>query len=75
MIEKISYDEMLNYAKELNASADVIAELIKDKEYKELENFVEEIYNYSKYLQRIVDINKTADNAIDYLKENKGTSN
>lgn len=74
MIEQISYDDMLSYSKELNASAEVIKSLIENRDFKELENFAEEVINYSEYLQNIVDLNVHADEAIKFLKEQKRTS-
>ncbi len=74
MIENISYDDMINYSKELKASADVIAELIKNKELSEIQNFVDEVSNYSKYLESIVKLYKDADNNLLDLRSQKGAS-
>lgn len=70
MIEKISYEDMESYSKELKASADVIKELISGKNIKELDNFTEEVNNYSEYLKSIVNLYKDADKVISSLKEN-----
>lgn len=68
MIENISYEDMESYSKELKASADAINILIADKDLKELENFVEEVNRYSTYLESTVKLYKSADKALDYLK-------
>lgn len=68
MIENISYEDMESYSNELKASADAINILIADKDLKELENFVEEVNRYSTYLESTVKLYKSADKALDYLK-------
>ena len=68
MIENISYEDMESYSKELKASVDAIKILIADKDLKELENFVEEVNRYSTYLESTVKLYKSADKALDYLK-------
>ena len=68
MIENISYEDMESYSKELKASADAINILIANKDLKELENFVEEVNRYSTYLESTVKLYKSADKALDYLK-------
>lgn len=69
MIENISYDDMDSFSKELKASAEVIKTLIDGKDIKELENFVEEVNKYSKYLESTVNIYRDADNVLSYLKK------
>lgn len=75
MIDQISYDEMVSYSKELEASADAIKELIENKDLRELENFIDSIYNYSEYLSSTVELHKQADEALEYLTDQKRTSN
>ena len=70
MIENISYDDMDSYSKELKASAEVIKALIDGKDLKELENFVEEVIKYSKYLESTVKIYRDADNVLSSLGNN-----
>ena len=71
MIDKISYEDMKSYSKELKASADVIKTLIEGKDLKELSNFVEDVEKYSKYLESTVKLYEDADKALSYLKGNK----
>lgn len=75
MIDQVSYDEMVSYSKELEASADAIKELIENKDLRELENFIDSIYNYSEYLSSTVELHKQADEALEYLTDQKRTSN
>ena len=74
MIENISYDDMLSYSKELKASVDVINELISDKDFKELQDFVNSVTTYSRYLESTVKLHKSADEAISFLKNQKTSS-
>ncbi len=75
MIENIKYEDMLSYSKELKASADVISSLIQNKELPELENFVNDVVSYSKYLESTVNLYIKADDALDYLSKMNKTSN
>jgi len=74
MIEKISYEDMLSYSKELAASADAINSLIENKEFHELQEFVTEVNNYSRYLESTVKLHKSADEALEYLKNNRASN-
>lgn len=70
MIENISYEDMESYSKELKASAEAISDLIEGKDLKELDNFVDDVTRYSKYLESTVKLYRNADKALDYLKNN-----
>ena len=74
MIENISYDDLLSYSKELKTSADVIRELIENKDYPDLENFVGDVNNYSRYLENTVKLYKSADEALEDLKKQNRVS-
>ena len=69
MIEKIEYKDMLTYSKELKENANVVASLIDNKDFPELQNFVEDIRKYATYLESIVKLHKSADDAIASLKD------
>ncbi len=76
MIDKLTYDEILNVSIELKENASIISMLIQDKNIQELQDFVATVEGYSKYLETIVEINKDADKALQELKnQSKGTSN
>jgi len=68
MIDKLTYDEILNISKELNQQAKIIEKLARDREIQELIDFSATVEGYSKYLQNTVEINKDADNALKELK-------
>ena len=70
MIENISYEDMLSYSKELKASADVIASLIYNKDFRDLSEFVGIVSDYSKYLESVVKLHKSADDALVDLVKN-----
>ncbi len=75
MIDKISYEDMISYSKELQASAEVIQSLMENKDLKELEKFVKEVKSYSEFLKTSVDMYKDADASIEFIKEQNRTSN
>ena len=64
MIDKLTYDEILNISKGLEEQAKKIAELSKDKNIPQLDDFVSTVEGYSKFLENTVEINKDADNAL-----------
>ena len=68
MIDKLSYDEILNISKDLYQQAKIIENLAKQREIQELIDFSATVEGYSKYLQTTVDINKDADEALKELK-------
>ena len=55
MIDKVSYEDMISYSKELQASANAISELMQNKDLKELEKFVKEVNSYSEFLATLSD--------------------
>lgn len=69
MIDKLSYDDILKISKDLKHQAEIISNLIKDKELSQMEDFIATVEGYSKFLENTIDINKDADNALQDLKE------
>lgn len=74
MIEKVSYEDMQSYSKELSVSTKTISDLIENKDFPELQNFINEVNNYSNFLNQSVELYKSADEAISELKRQR-TSN
>ena len=74
MIDKVSYEDMISYSKELQASAAAILELMKNKDLKELEKFVKEVNSYSEFLATSVEMYKDADASIEFIREQNRTS-
>lgn len=69
MIDKLSYDDILKISKDLKHQAEIISNLIKDRELSQMEDFIATVEGYSKFLENTIDINKDADNALQDLKE------
>ena len=68
MIDKLSYDEVLNISKGLKEQAMIVDKIAKAREFDELADFVATVEGYSKYLENTVEINKDADKALSALK-------
>ena len=73
MIEKITYQDLESYSKELKASADVIKELVKDKDMGRLEKFADDVINYSAFIERSIKMHKDADIALEDLVKNRNS--
>lgn len=71
MIEKIKYEDLESYSKELKASAAVIKELLKSKEIAELNKFADEVIGYSNFLDSSIKMYKDADETLDFLSKNR----
>ena len=68
MIDKLTYEEVLQISKELKAQAEIIDRLVEDKDAPELKDFAATVEGYSKYIENTVDINRQADKALSDLK-------
>lgn len=68
MIDKLSYDDVLNISKELKKESDIVKELASKRNLKEIEDFASTVEGYSKFLENTVNINKDADEALLGLK-------
>ena len=71
MIGKLTYDQVLEMSKELRNQANIILNLIKNKDRQELLDFVATVEGYSKFLETTVEINKDADKALETLSKRK----
>lgn len=71
MIENLTYEEVLAISKELKNNADIIENLISDKNVSELQDFVSTVEGYSKYLETIVQLHIDADKALADLVQQK----
>lgn len=67
MIDKLTYDQILEISKDLKKHVDVIAGLIENKDIPELNDFVATVEGYSKFLETSVEINRDADKALEEL--------
>ena len=71
MIDKLTYDQVLTFSKELKNQAEIISNLFKNKEKQELADFIATVEGYSKFLETTVEINKDADKALEELMSRK----
>ena len=71
MIGKLTYEQVLEISKELKVQADIIENLVKDKEKQELVDFAATVEGYSKFIETTVEINKDADRALAELSKRK----
>lgn len=71
MIDKLTYDQVLAFSKELKNQAEIINNLFKNKENQELADFIATVEGYSKFLETTVEINKDADKALEELMSRK----
>ncbi len=71
MIEKITYQDLESYSKELKASAEVIKDLVKDKDMGRLDKFADDVINYSSFLERSIKMHKDADETLAELIKNR----
>ena len=71
MIGKLTYDQVLEMSKELRNQANIILNLIKNKDRQELLDFVATVEGYSKFLETTVEINRDADKALETLSKRK----
>ena len=71
MIDKLTYDQILSVSQDLAKQAEIISELVKDKNIQELNDFAATVEGYSKFLATTIEINKDADDALKELSEKK----
>lgn len=70
MIEKLTYDEILNVSKDLVAQVEIIRKLMQGRKSSDIDDFAATVEGYSKFLENTVEINKDADEALKDLKVN-----
>lgn len=68
MIDNITYEEMENISKELSNNIDIIRTIIKDDDFKEINDFIATVDGYAKYLNTTVKLYQDADSALIDLK-------
>lgn len=68
MIDKLSYEEVLNISQGLRLEISVIDKIAKERELDELADFIATVEGYSKFLENTIEINKDADKALSELK-------
>lgn len=71
MIGNFTYEEMLQFAKELEDNADIIDKLAKKQEAGMLQTFISNVDWYSTFIKSTVEIYKDADAVLKPLTEKK----
>ena len=71
MVGKLTYDQVLEIAKDLRVQVEVIERLLVNRDLPELNDFTATVEGYSKFLENSVEINKDADTALIELKKMK----
>ncbi len=71
MVGKLTYDQVLEIAKDLRAQVEIIERLIQNRELPELSDFNATVEGYANFLENSVEINKDADSALLALKQMK----
>lgn len=69
MIGTFTYDQVLQFAKELSENADVIDNLAKKQGVATLQTFVSNIDWYATFLKSTVELYKDADEVLKHLKK------
>ena len=63
MIDRLTYDQVLNVAKALRTEAEAVEEVAKAREIQDIVDFAA----YAKFLENTVELNKDADKALEDL--------
>ena len=71
MVGKLTYEQVLDIAKDLRNQVEVTLKLIENRDLPELNDFTATVEGYANYLENSVEINKDADNALLGLKQMK----
>ncbi|MBR6137368.1 MAG: hypothetical protein IKQ06_04355 [Bacilli bacterium] len=64
MIGKLTYEQVLTFAKEIRNEALVVEDMSRAREIEDLVEFADKVEAYAKFLENIVELNKDADKAI-----------
>lgn len=71
MIGTFTYDQILQFAKELNENADIIDNLTKKQGVGMLQTFISNVDWYSTFLKSTVELYKDADEVLKNLQTQK----
>ncbi len=64
MIGKLTYEQVLDTAKEIRNEALCVEDLARAREIQDLIDFADKVESYAKFLENTVELNKAADEAI-----------
>ena len=68
MIDKLTYDQILQISKELKLQIEIVNKIAVEKGIPEINDFTSTVEGYTKFLENTVEINKDADIALQELK-------
>lgn len=71
MIGKLTYEQILNIAKDLRTEAEDVEKMARGREIQDLVDFADTVESYAKFLENIVELNKDADKALEDLTGKK----
>lgn len=71
MINEMTYEEILSISHDMKNCCKTIAKLIENKKSPDLEDFVQCVENYTKYLDSTIELMTVADMALQELIELK----
>ena len=71
MIDRLTYDQVLNVAKALRTEADAVEEVAKARDIQDIVDFAASVESYAKFLENTVELNKDADKALEDLTGKK----
>lgn len=64
MIGKLTYDQVLAFAKDIRSEALAVEDMARARELQDLVEFADKVEAYAKFLENTVELNKDADKAI-----------
>lgn len=64
MIDKLTYDQVLDFAQKIREQNEVIKRLLKGRDVEAVVDFTDVVESYCKFLEGTVDLNQAADDAI-----------
>ncbi len=67
MIDRLTYEQVLNVAKALRTEAEAVEEVAKAREIQDIVDFAASVESYAKFLENTVELNKDADKALEDL--------
>lgn len=71
MIDKLTYEEVLEISKKLKEEAAKVDKIAQARNMNEIIDFVATVEGYSKFLENSIEIHKDADKALEGLKNQK----
>ena len=67
MIDKLSYDQLAEIVNSFREQIEIILKLMKGRSVPQLEEFIDSVEQYCKFLENTMELNKDADEALSGL--------